>query len=193
MIKECFIDTETTGVDTSCSGIWQIGGIIRQDRKIVEEFEFECDIFTDDKVTSDALSMAGLTIDDLNGFPDPLDIYEQLIVIFNKYVDKFDKSDKMFFIGYGAEFDAKILRRWFEGFGDKYFGSWFWHPWICVMTLAMHYMMPIRHTMENFTLQVVAEKLGIKIDKTKFHQAYYDSFITMQIYDKLSKGGQDFR
>jgi DNA polymerase III subunit epsilon len=184
-IKECFIDTETTGLNTNTAGIWQIGGIIRINNKVEEEFEFDCDIFEDDEVDPEALAMAGKTVVDFSTMSDPADVYTQLIAILEKYVDKYDKYDKMFFVGYGAEFDAKILRRWFEGFGDKYFGSWFWHPWICAMTLAGHHLRSVRHMMKDFRLETVAAELDVQVDQTKFHRALYDARITMFLYDTI--------
>ncbi len=60
MIKECFIDTETTGTNPVRAGIWQIGAIIRYDGKEVDRFLLECDVFEDDDVDPDALAMNGM-------------------------------------------------------------------------------------------------------------------------------------
>ncbi|MDD4931827.1 MAG: 3'-5' exonuclease [Candidatus Colwellbacteria bacterium] len=184
-IKECFIDTETTSVDVTKAGVWEIGGIIRIDGKEKERFCFNCDIFDDDEVDLKALEMNGMTIKDLAKFPDPFDTYKKLIDILDKYVDRYDKTDKFFFMGYGAEFDAKILRRWFEGMGDQFFGARFFSPWICVMTIAAHYLMKDRYKMENFKLHSVLKHLGISYDDSKLHNALYDAEMAMSIYDQF--------
>jgi len=191
MIKELFLDLETTGTDVKKCGIWQIGGIIRYDRKIKEEFEFSCDIFEDDEVDPEAMKMAGLTLLDFANFNDPGDVYQKLIKILEKHVDRFDKKDKFFITGYGVEFDVKCLRRWFEGMGDKYFGSWFWMPWICVMTLAGQYLRPIRSSMPNFKLETVLDQLKIPHDKNKLHSALYDATMAMKLYDRVIDGLSD--
>ncbi len=186
MIKQLFLDLETTGTNTTKCGIWQIGGIIRYE-DVYKEFEFNCDIFDDDEVTSDALEKTGLTFKTLSTFPDPEQVYSQLLQVLGDHVDKYNKQDKFFIIGYGVEFDVKCLRRWFEGFGDNFFGSWLWMPWICVMTLAGNYMKDIRHTMPNFQLKTVLEYLKIDHDDSKLHGALYDAKMAMAIYDLITK------
>lgn len=186
-MKELFIDTETTGISPQ-AGIWQIAGIIRIDGEVKEEFDLKCDIFEDDVVEPEAMSMANMTTKDLSKLPDPAETYESLIKILERYVDRYDKRDKFQFIGYGAEYDAKALRRWFEGFGDHYFGSWFWHPWICVMTLAAYAMRETRFRMPNFKLGTVLDYAGIKVADDRLHDALYDIRQTLLLYDHLTGG-----
>jgi DNA polymerase III subunit epsilon len=190
MNKYLFLDTETTGTALDC-GIWQIGGIIRYDDcgklGILEEFELNCDIFEDDKIDPEAMRMAGMTAEDLAKLPDPGKTYEHFIQILSSHIDKYNVQDKFFIVGYGIEFDVKMLRRWFEGFGDKFFGSWFWMPWICVMTMAGYYMRDVRPTMPNFKLTTVLEQAGIKHEQDKLHGALYDAKQVMLLFDYITK------
>lgn len=187
MIKQCFIDTETTSVNPKETGVWQIGGIIRYGNT-KEEFMIECDIFEDDEVNEEILlEMHGKTKKDLSKLQDPIDAYQQLQDLFSKHVDKYDSTDKMFFMGYGVEFDYQALRHWFDGMGDKYFGSWFWHPPIDVMTLAMNQLQSVRHQMKNFKLITVIEQFNIQYEQRKLHTALYDAQMSMLIYDEITK------
>lgn len=190
MIKEIFIDTETTGTAPD-SGIWQIAGIIRYEG-VYEEFNFKCDIFNDDFVDEKALLMHGLSVKALGEFDDPGDVYQEFITLLDSHVDRFDPKDKFFFIGYGAEFDAKMLRRWFEGFGDQYFGARFFHPWICVMTMAAYSMREVRFRMPNFQLKTALEFAGIPYEENKLHDALYDIKLTMMLYDTIRSGVPSF-
>lgn len=186
MLKELFLDTETTGLSRE-AGLYQIGGIIRYGN-VYEEFELNCDIFEDDEISPEAMEMAKMSVEDLARFPDPVEAHTKLVEIFGRHVDKYDKQDKFFAIGYGIEFDVKVLRRWFEGMGDQYFGSWFWTPWICVMSLAAQKFKEVRHTMPNFKLKTVLGKAGIDFEDEKLHGALYDAKKAMELYDWLTAG-----
>ena len=188
MIKQCFIDTETTGVDVGKSGIWQIAGIVRFDGK-EHDFNFKCNIFKEDEITPEAMFMQGMTEQDLLKFPPPSTVHMELVEFLTRFVDKYNKRDKLFFIGYGAEFDYKMLRNWFENCGDAYFGSLFWTPWIDVMTLAGEDVMKRgdRAELPNFKLASVLKHYKIKTDESKLHDALYDAESTMLLYDAITK------
>ena len=177
-------------------GLFMIGGIIRIDGHVREKFRICCDVFAEDEFSPDATAKHGYTSEMIRGFQDPYDAYQQLIGFLSKHVDKYDKADKFHFIGYGAEYDNKFLRRFFESNGDEYFGSWFWHPWIDVMSLAAEFLKAIRHKMPNFQLETVAKQMGVDITKVlevliikdgKPHDALFDAGLTMLTYDTLTK------
>jgi len=184
MLKLIFLDTETTGIDTDKCGIWQIGGIIECGKRS-EEFLFECDIFEQNLFQDQCMEKTGITLEKLGKLPDPGETYDKFIELLSKYVDKYDKKDKFTAVNFGAEFDQAFLRRWFERNDDDYFGSWFWHPWICMMNVAAFYAMEERKELRNFKLGTVAEYLKIPIDESKQHNALYDAGIAREIYHKL--------
>ena len=186
MIKHIFLDCETTGPDYQRNGLYQIGGIIRYD-KVYEEFEFQCDIFAEDEIDPMAFDPKNTNVqpEDLMEYPDPLDTYNNLIKIFSKHVDKFNKNDKMIFVNFFASFDYDFLRRWFESNGDKYFGSWIFNPPLGLESLAMEYLKDKRATMPNFKLTTVCKELGIPVDEKKTHTALYDASLALLLYDKI--------
>lgn len=103
-----------------------------------------------------------------------------------KYVDKYDKQDKFFLVGYNnASFDNQFLRGFFSQNGDNYFGSWFWSNSIDVMVLASHHLASRRHEMENFKLATVAKFMGINVDDEALHDAFYDIYLTKEVYKMI--------
>lgn len=184
-IKQIFLDLETTGMNPERHGLYSIGGIIRY-TSMYKEFEFKCDIYQEDEIDPGAFENTSVCPEDLSSFPDPHETYKQFVALLAKHVDKFNKSDKLFFLNFAAMFDHNFLRRWFENNADQYYGSWFWHPPIDIATIAMEYLKNKRHTMENFKLATVASMFGITVDEKQAHSSpLYDAKIAMLIYDKI--------
>lgn len=184
IIKQLFIDTETTGIDPKKNGLFNIGGVIVNDGRI-EEFDLFCDVFTEDTFDLGAMEKNGFTNEQIAKLPDPEVTFNQFIGILDKHIDKYDKEDKFYVFGYFSEFDCQFLRQWFWNNGDQYFGSRFHHPWLDVSVIAMYYLMEKgeRHLLENFKLTTVARYLGIDIDDNKSHTSLYDAQLAKQVYD----------
>jgi len=183
MIKDIFIDVETTGLDPEKNGIIQIAGMIEIEGKIVKTFNLDCCPFPEDRINNKALAVNKKTIDEIWQYPDPLDVYKILTDTMGDYVDRFDHTDKFHFIAYNAPFDMEFLREWFAKAGSKkYFGSWFHFPDIDAMRLAAQHLKNVRASMPNFRLATVAEKLGIEIDTEATHDALYDINLTKKVY-----------
>lgn len=110
----------------------------------------------------------------------------ELVGILSKYVNKFDKRDKMYLVGYNnAGFDNNFLRALFTQCGDKYFGSWFYPNCMDVYVMVTPFLMGVRNDMENFKLMTVARTMGIEIDENKLHDATYDIELTRDIFYKI--------
>lgn len=184
MSKLCFIDVETGGVDPCKCALLQISGVIRVHGQLGGEETFTLRIrpFNGDVVEKEALALNGLNPEEGMG---PREAHIELLKILSKYVDKYNKRDKFFFIGYNAPFDNQFLRKFFEKCQDKYFGSWFFHPPIDVMNLAAVKLMNKRAGMKNFKLGCVAKTCGIDFDLDKAHDASYDISKTVELFDKL--------
>lgn len=188
-MKLCFIDCETGGVDPCKHALLQISGIIRINElqvasRIFNEKSFTLRIrpFNGDVVEKEALEVNHLNPEEGVG---PREAHIELLKILSKFVNKYDKRDKFFFVGYNARFDNDFLRKFFEKCQDKYFGSWFWNPPLDVMTLALAKLMDRRPAMENFKLATVAKTLGIEFNLEKTHEAEYDIAKTVEIFDKV--------
>lgn len=182
-MKLMFFDLETTGVNPGKNGIHQISGMIEIDGVEKERFDFHVQPNPKAIIEEQALSVAGVTREQVLAYPSMGEVYKQLVAMLGKYVDKFNKKDKFFLVGYNnASFDNQFLRGFFLQNGDNYFGSWFWANSIDVMVLASHHLASRRHEMENFKLATVAKFMGINVDDAALHDAFYDIYLTREIY-----------
>lgn len=165
MSKLLFFDLETTGVKFWRNGIHQIGGIVDIDGQEAERFDIRLAPNPAATIEQEALDVAGVTLEQVQSYQPMEDGYRQLVSILSKYVDKFDKRDKMYLVGYNnAGFDNSFLRALFQQCGDKYFGSWFY---------------------PNCKLMTVAKTMGIEIDENKLHDATYDIELTRDIFYRI--------
>jgi len=182
-MKLFFFDLETTGVNPGRHGIHQISGEIVIGAETVDRFDFKVRPNPACIIEQEALDIGGVTREQIAEYPPMEEVYAQLVAILEKYVDKYDKKDKFFLVGYNnASFDNQFLRGFFLQNGDQYFGSWFWSNSIDVMVLASSRLATRRHEMENFKLSTVAKFLGVKVDATSLHNAKYDIVLTKAIY-----------
>ena len=187
MAKLFFYDLETTGVKFWKNGIHQISGCIEVDGDVKEEFNFHVKPNPACIIEDEALKVSGVTLEQINAYPDMNIVYNQIKAMLSKYINKYDKYDKFFLVGYNnAPFDNQFFRAFFVQNNDNYFGSYFWSSAIDVMVLAANHLKNTRHTMENFKLKTVADILGVTVDESKLHDAMYDIYLTRAIYRKIN-------
>ena len=187
MAKLFFYDLETTGVKFWKNGIHQISGCIEVDGDVKEEFNFHVKPNPACIIEDEALKVSGVTLEQINAYPDMNIVYNQIKAMLSKYINKYDKYDKFFLVGYNnAPFDNQFFRAFFVQNNDNYFGSYFWSSAIDVMVLAANHLKNTRHTMENFKLKTVADTLGVTVDESKLHDAMYDIYLTRAVYRKIN-------
>lgn len=184
-MKLCFLDLETTGVEHQQHGIIQIAGQIEINDQIVDQFDLLVKPFKGQMISPKALEVNGRTKEEIETFADPPVIYQELVKILSRHVDKFDKTDKLHFIGYNSTFDMNFLREFFSRNGDKYFGSWFYFPDIDVMRLAAYRLMNRRAEFQNFKLTTVAKALGLRFSEEDAHDGMFDITLTRALYKLL--------
>ena len=186
-MKLFFYDLETTGINPGKNGIHQISGQIVIDGEVKEEFDFHVRPNPKAVIEEEALAVAGVSKEQILSYPTMEYVFGQVIEMLSKYVDKYDKNDKFYLVGYNnASFDNQFFRGFFLQNGDKYFGSWFWSNSIDVMVLASQYLIDKRASMPNFKQCTVAETLGIKVEEEKLHDAMYDIYLCKSIYDIIT-------
>ena len=187
MAKLFFYDLETTGIKFWKNGIHQISGCIEVDGDVKEEFNFHVKPNPACVIEDEALKVSGVTLEQINAYSDINVVYNQIKMMLSKYINKYDKYDKFFLVGYNnAPFDNQFFRAFFVQNNDNYFGSYFWSSAIDVMVLAANHLKNTRHTMEDFKLKTVANTLGVTIDESKLHDALYDIYLTRAIYRKIN-------
>lgn len=188
-MKLFFFDLETTGVNPAKNGIHQISGEIVIDGEVKESFDFKVQPNPLCQIEDEALAVAGVTKDQVLRYTPMFITYGELVKMLGKYVDKFNKTDKFFLVGYNnASFDNQFLRGFFLQNKDNYFGSWFWSNSFDVMVLATPFLASKRYQMENFKLSTVAATLGIVVEEEKLHDASYDIYLTKSIFNIVTKG-----
>ena len=187
MAKLFFYDLETTGLKFWKNGIHQISGCIEIDGDVKEEFNFHVKPNPACVIEDEALDVSGVTLEQINAYPDMNVVYNQVKMMLSKYVNRYNKYDKFFLVGYNnAPFDNQFFRAFFVQNNDNYFGSYFWSSAIDVMVLAANHLKSTRHTMEDFKLKTVANTLGVTVDESKLHDALYDIYLTRAIYRKIN-------
>lgn len=190
-LKMFYFDLETGGLDSKKSPILQFAGKIEVNGIEVEEVEWF--IKPPDWKLCDPVAL------DINGiykkweenpelFVTEQEFYEQLLKLLNRYINRFDKLDKFYLVGYNSHaFDAQFLRALFLAYNNNFFGSYFWNPSVDVMLLAMAACIGQRHNLGDFKLATVAQSLGIKVDPNRLHDGMYDIELTREIFQILKE------
>jgi len=186
-LKHFWIDLETTGLDPRKNGVVQISALIELEGEVVESIDYHVRPIPGDGVTSRALEVNRLSIEEIKEFPPAKEIFDKLITTLNKYVDPYNKQDKFTFIGYNARFDYDFLRKWMEKLDYMWFGSYFWFPPIDIMNLAAFFMRERRHKIFNFKLETISALHGLKPTEGLLHNAAFDIELTRDLYQELIK------
>ncbi|MGL5544395.1 MAG: 3'-5' exonuclease [Cetobacterium sp.] len=100
-MKLLYLDTETTGL-TDNSAIVQIAGAIEIDNEVVEWFNIRCRPHMGADISEEALKTIGFTLEELQNEQSPEDALKELETIFLKYIDKYNKNDKLIMICHSA-------------------------------------------------------------------------------------------
>lgn len=185
-MKLFFFDLETTGIKYWRNGIHQISGEIVIDGVTRESFNYKVCPHPRCEIEEEALRVCNVTREQIMAYTPMNEVYTDFVRMLSKYIDKYNKQDKFFLVGYNnASFDNYFLKAFFVQNNDNYFYSWFWINSIDVMVMASHHLMNVRHTMKDFKQETVARALGIELDPEKLHDAEYDIKLTKEIYQKV--------
>lgn len=186
-MKLLFFDTETTGLNHNVNGIHQMSGYIVIDNIIVDSFDIKFRPFDGCLCEDGAFEVTGLTEEEvMNREVSEQDALNQLLSIFDKHVNKYDRNDKMFVIGYNINFDINFINEFFRRNNNTFLYSYIFTNPIDVMSLAGHKLMSLRPTMPNFKQGTVAKTLCIQMDEDKLHDALYDVWVCVRIYNLIT-------
>ena len=185
MNKIIFIDTETGGVNPEKAALIQLSGIIRIDKKDVEKFNFYIKPFENSEVTEKALEVQGRTLEELktDKYVEEKEVYKQCINILDKYIDKYDRTDKFIVAGYNVRFDVDILKAFFQRHGNNflfsYLDSSMLDPLYSIRLLQIAEVLPV---LENNKLETWCKHFGIEL---KAHDSLEDIEATKKLIGKL--------
>lgn len=185
MKKILYFDVETTGMDAFENDIIQFAGIIEVDGIIKETFDFKLKPFNLEKVNGEALGINGFTLEKIKNFPDSNNVYKQIIALFEKYIDKYDKNDKFYPAGYNVSFDLDFLQQYFLKCNDK-FGIGVWQNWKKIDPLLVLQFMDSQGliSLENYKLVTVCKHFDISF---KAHDALCDIQATREVIEKVKQ------
>jgi len=185
MNKIILIDTETGGVNPEKSALIQLSGIIRIDKKDVEKFNFYIKPFENSEVTEKALEVQGRTLEELktDKYVEEKEVYKQFIKLLDKYIDKYDRTDKFIVAGYNVRFDVDILKAFFQRHGNNflfsYLDSSMLDPLYSIRLLQIAGILPV---LENNKLETWCKHFGIEL---KAHDSLEDIVATKKLIGKL--------
>jgi len=185
-MKMLFIDCETLGTNENEHPIVEVS-FAYMDVKGIEKKKILMKP-NKDSFEERALEIMGLSIEDLYNRTNTSneEAFSEFISYLDSKVSKFDKKDKITVFAYNENFDNRFLRTWFLENGNNFFGSYFWNPWIDVMSLAANKLLLKRAQLPNFKLSTVCEFMGIEVKKENLHGALYDVQLCMSLYEKIS-------
>lgn len=184
--KLFFCDLETTGLWANVHGVHQIAFQIWTDGVFREDGNFHVRPFDFDEITPKALKIGKVTHEQIQTYPDSQVVFPKLIAILSKYINRYDRADKFFFVGYNACFDSRFLSEWFRKCRDPYYASWFQFPVIDVAQLAAIALLDKKPEMRSFSLSSVAKHLEIK-PNGQLHDAQTDIDLTARIFFALNR------
>lgn len=185
MNKIIFIDTETGGVNPEKAALIQLSGIIRIDKKDVEKFNFYIKPFENSEVTEKALEVQGRTLEELktDKYVEEKEVYKQFINLLDKYIDKYNRTDKFIVAGYNVRFDVDILKAFFQRHGNNflfsYLDSSMLDPLYSIRLLQIAEILPV---LENNKLETWCKHFGIEL---KAHDSLEDIEATKKLIEKL--------
>lgn len=186
-LKILWLDCETTGLKPEVNDAIQIAGIFDIDTIPVEEFNMFVQPFDFDAIEEAALRVNGRNVGELRTFEPPSLVHERLGGILDKYIDKFDRSDKAFIGGQNPGFDRDFLKAFWEKNDDKYFGSWFDYHIIdlCGFSLAFHIKGIVNLTdpsTERISVRLGNVARAFDLEQKEPHDALDDIRLTRKIF-----------
>lgn len=170
-MKVIWLDAETTGTDPKVNDIVQVAMLVEIDGRLAEEYTACCQPYNWDAIEPSALAVNGLTIEQLRKYPEPKLVYEQIVELVGKHMDKYNKDDKFTLAGQKVDFDAGFLREFFVKAGDAYYGSWFNNRYVDLLALVRILRYTGQLTLANDRLATICASLSIDL---KAHDALED-------------------
>lgn len=178
-MKLLFIDCETTGLDPDKHALIQVAAIIEIDGQVKEELNVKMKPYKGQLVSGQALETTGIKLADLEGFPAPEEGYKQILGLFDRYIDKFNKLDKFHMVGQNPRFDHEFLNEFFYRNGNEYLYSYIKYHLIDLVALSAAMIMAGKMPLKDMKLETVATHLGIEHDA---HDALSDIRVTREIF-----------
>ncbi len=181
--KIAWIDGETTGLDSLQNDLLTFSVIIEIDGEIKDKLNLEMQPFNYQSITDEALRINGMSVEQIKKFPPAHEAHKKIVALFSKYVDRYNKNDKLIPAGYNVGFDVDFLFKLFQKCGDPYCGSYLDYHKLDVASLVLFFKINgFFPNLEGFKLSEVAKALNVELNA---HKAEDDILATREIYNIL--------
>lgn len=185
-MKLLYLDTETTGL-TDNSAIVQIAGAIEIDNEVVEWFNIRCKPHKGADISESALKTIGFTIEELNQEQESEEALKELEEIFSKYVDRYNKNDKLIMICHNFPFDFRMLYNFYNRLNNRFMGSFIdFKLNVCTLNLVKSLqVMGVLPILENNRLETWCKHFNVSLENA--HDALEDIRATREVYKNIAK------
>jgi DNA polymerase-3 subunit epsilon len=194
--KVLWFDLETTGTEHWRHGITQMAGMVEINGEIMDEFNILIEPDDSVQIEDEALEISGTTREEISEHDSELDAYDQMINVFERYIDRYDTEDKFWVGGYNCQFDIDFLGQFWDRNQRKnqYLGSYLKRSHV-LDPYAMVNVLVFQGTIEpldNHQLGTVAKRFGLHQGRD-FHDAMTDIRVTRELFHELVDPNADYR
>lgn len=200
-MKLAFFDVETGGLDADMHALLELYMTVEVDGHTIGNFYAAMRPDTGKLVEEEAV-LANKLWDKSISFTEfrrsldenrenSFSAYQRFQVFLKQLVNKWDKQDKLFLLGYNsAAFDDKFLRefvRYHEPTNKFAYGSFFHWPTGDVAILAQFALGDEWAKLTSRKLADVARRFGVGVQEEQLHGAKYDTMVTRDLYYAVVK------
>jgi DNA polymerase III subunit epsilon len=118
--KLLWFDSETGGTDEKTDALIQLAAIIEINGEVVDEIDLKMQALPGKKISNEAISKHGMTLEMISKFDAPRSCFEKLEKMLLKHNPYPVKTDRYIMAGYNPEFDCKFLYQWYTDIDGKY-------------------------------------------------------------------------
>ncbi len=191
-MKLGFFDVETTNTNPCTGEMNEISMIIDQDKKPLKVINRKFRPINFDTIEQKALDIQGITIEELEGYPDRDESFQGLINDLDEVIDKYDSSDKLFAVAHNLWFDRGFLHELFRRYNIKhntkhYFFSYFHVEGFDTIPLMTQLNVVLGNHFDNMRLGTLCKALKIDFDDSKAHSSMYDTKKLRKLFYKADR------
>lgn len=188
MARQLFYALEVTYEKPELGAITQIGGVFVVGGEPVDSFLLDIQPHCGAVIDRNALLAAGTTVENLMAKGEKPDVaHRRLCRAILGQLQQCEEGESLFLCSFGGGHrDNGFLARFFRLNGNSQFCDWFWPCDIDVRQLACDFLQDDCQRMGGFGLQAVGERLGIKADPARLHDAYYNAWLAYEIYRRVT-------
>lgn len=184
MNKEIWIDVESSGLSSTENGLFELACIVVIEGEVKEEKLFKmCP--TGKRATKKALEITGYTMDMIRALPPWEEVFPDVLSFFDKYIDKYDKTDSFLISGQNVKYDLRMLKGYFESQNNPYIYSYIYSKQV-IDTLPLARKMQkdgIIPRLVNNKLSTLCKYFDVPLENA--HSALCDIQATRGVYLKM--------